>query len=101
MKKLIILISLIIFLSASTITAETTKVTVKRVGNNLYKTDKGLYIETRDCTEEVVENKAVLKYEEDSNSNEIIFENGSSCGVVIIFGYGENVSTARNLHTAI
>lgn len=85
MKKLIVLISLMIILSASTIIAETTKVTVKRVGENLYKTDTGLFIETRDCIEEVVENKAVLKYEENSNSNEIIFENGSSCGVVIVF----------------
>ncbi len=85
MKKLIVLTSLIIILSASIATAETSTVIVKRAGDNLYKTNTGLYIETKDCMEKVVENKAVLKYEKNSDNNEIIFENGSKCTVVIVF----------------
>lgn len=85
MKKLLALISFVIFLLASATAAESLKVTVKRIGENLYKTDTGLYIETSGCTEEVVENKAVLKYEKNSDNNKIIFENGSSCAVVIVF----------------
>jgi len=70
---------------ASTAIAETTKVLVKRAGENLYKTETGLYIETTGCIEVVEENKAVLKYEKGSDKNEIVFENGTSCPVVIVF----------------
>ena len=85
MKKFITAIVLMIILSASSATAKAINITVKRIGENLYKTDTGLYIETKDCIETVIGNKAVLKYEENSDSNEIIFENGSSCPVVIVF----------------
>ena len=85
MKKLITLISLIIILLTSTAMAEKINVTIKRVGSNLYKTDTGLYIETKDCIEMVEGNKAILKYEKGSDSNELIFENGSKCPVVIVF----------------
>ncbi len=85
MKKIIALISLMVFLLAGSAMGKETKVIVKKIGENLYKTEKGLYIETSDCTQEVVENKAVLKYEKGSDKNKIIFEDGSSCIVVITF----------------
>ena len=85
MKKLITLILLMIILLTSTAMAEKINVTIKRVGSNLYKTETGLYIETKDCIEMVEGNKAVLKYEKGSESNELIFENGSKCPVVIVF----------------
>ncbi len=74
-----------IFLLAGSAIGKDTKVIVKKIGGNLYKTEKGLYIETSDCTIEVNENKAVLKYEKGSDKNKIIFEDGSSCIVVITF----------------
>ncbi len=85
MKKFTALVSLMIILFANSAIGKTSKVIVKRIGENLYKTEKGLYIETSDCIEEVVENKAVLKYEKGSDSNKLIFEDGTSCPVVITF----------------
>jgi len=85
MKKLIALISITIILLACTAMAKTSKVVVKRIGENLYKTNTGTYIETSDCPEEVAANNAVLKYEKKSKNNKITFENGKSCSVVIVF----------------
>ena len=85
MKKIIALTSLIIILLANITIAEIIEVTVKKVGENLYKTNTGLYIETSECEEIVAGNKAVLKYEKNSDKNEIVFESGNSCAVVIVF----------------
>ncbi len=80
--------SLLIILPISSANAQTTNVIIKKkVGENLYKTKKGLYIETDNCEEIVNNTKAVLKYNKksDKTKNEIVFENGHKCPVVVVF----------------
>ncbi len=88
MKQILIFMALVmLILSANSAMAETQNVIIKKkVGDNLYKTETGLYIETGNCEEKINnDTKAVLKYDKKSDSNEIIFENGSKCTVVVVF----------------
>ena len=62
------------------------KVNVKRVDQDLYKTTTGnLYIQTRYCFEYTYGDDAVLKYEDYSYDNKLIFDSGTSCEVVKVF----------------
>ena len=66
--------------------AEYYKVNVKRVDANLYKTTTGgLYIETRYCYEYTYGDDAILKYEQYSYDNKLIFSSGTSCDVAKVF----------------
>lgn len=66
--------------------AEYYKVNVKRVEQDLYKTTTGgLYIQTRYCYEYTYGDDAVLKYEDYSYDNKLIFNSGTSCDVVKVF----------------
>ena len=66
--------------------AEYYKVNVKRVDQDLYKTTTGnLYIQTRYCFEYTYGDDAVLKYEDYSYDNKLIFDSGTSCEVVKVF----------------
>ena len=66
--------------------AEYYKVNLRRVDQDLYKTTTGgLYIQTRYCYEYTYGDDAVLKYEDYSYDNKIIFDSGTSCDVVKIF----------------
>lgn len=66
--------------------AEYYKVNVKRVDQDLYKTTTGnLYIQTRYCFEFTYGDDAVLKYEDYSYDNKLIFGSGTSCEVVKVF----------------
>ena len=66
--------------------AEYYKVNVKRVDQDLYKTTTGgLYIQTRYCYEYTYGDDAVLKYEDYSYENKLIFDSGTSCDVVKVF----------------
>lgn len=66
--------------------AEYYKVNVKRVEQDLYKTTSGdLYIQTRYCYEYTYGDDAVLKYEDYSYDNKLIFDSGTSCDVVNVF----------------
>jgi hypothetical protein len=81
------LVALAIMIAIPTLAyAEYYKVNVKRVDANLYKsTSDGLYIETRYCYEYTYGDDAVLKYEQYSYDNKLIFSSGTSCDVVKVF----------------
>lgn len=66
--------------------AEYYKVNVKRIDANLYKTTIGdLYIQTRYCYEYTYGDDAILKYEQYSYDNKLIFSSGTSCDVAKVF----------------
>jgi hypothetical protein len=65
--------------------AEYYKVNLKRVDQDLYKTTTGVYIQTQYCFEFTFGDDAVLKYEDYSYDNKLIFSSGTSCGVVKVF----------------
>ena len=66
--------------------AEYYKINVKRVEQDLYKTTTGgLYIQTRYCYEYAYGDDAVLKYEEYSYDNKLVFDSAASCDVVKVF----------------
>lgn len=66
--------------------AEYYKVNVKRIDKDLYKTTTdGLYIQTRYCYEYTYGDDAVLKYDQYSYDNKLIFDSGTSCDVVKVF----------------
>lgn len=80
--KIAIVISIFIPIVAY---AEFYKVNVKRIEQDLYKTDSGLYIQTQYCYEYSYGDDAVLKYEDYSYDNKLIFDSGTSCDVKKIF----------------
>jgi hypothetical protein len=65
--------------------AEVYSVYVKRVDENLYKTSEGFYIETQYCYHYTYGEDAILKYEQYSYSNKLIFDDGESCDVKRVF----------------
>ena len=65
--------------------AEYYKVNVKRIEKDLYKTDTGLYIQTQYCYEYTYGDSAILKYEQYSYDNKIIFDSGTSCDIKKVF----------------
>ena len=65
--------------------AEMYKVTVKRIDQDLYKTSEGIYIQTKYCYEYTYGDDAVLKYEDYSYDNKLIFDSGTSCDVEKVF----------------
>ena len=65
--------------------AEVFKVNVKRLDKDLYRTDEGIYIQTRYCYEYAYGDDAILKCEEYSYDNKLIFDNGEVCEVVKVF----------------
>lgn len=65
--------------------AEYYKVYVKRVDQDLYKANTGLYIQTRYCYEYAYGDDAVLKYEQYAYDNKLIFSSNTICDVVKIF----------------
>ena len=71
---------------SSVVHAEYYKVNVKRVDQNLYNTTTGgLYIKTRYCYEYTYGDDAVLKYEDYSYDNKLIFDSGTTCEVEKVF----------------
>ena len=85
--KLRSLVAIIVAVSISSFAyAEYYKVNVKRIDKDLYKTTTGgLYIQTRYCYEYTYGDEAVLKYEDYSYENKLIFNSGTSCDVVKVF----------------
>ncbi len=65
--------------------AEYYKIDIKRIDDNLYKTSNGVYVETQYCYEYTYGEEAVLKYEDYSYDNKIIFDSGTTCEVKKIF----------------
>lgn len=76
-----IAISILITSSAAAY-AEMYKVNVKRIDKDLYKdTSSGVIIQTRYCYEYTYGDEAILKYEQYSYDNKLIFNSGTSCEV--------------------
>lgn len=65
--------------------AEYYKVYVKRIEQDLYKTDTGVYIKTKYCYEYSYGDEAILKYEDYSYDNKLIFESDNTCDVETVF----------------
>lgn len=68
-----------------TAAAEMYAVNVKRVDKDLYKTDQGVYIQTKYCYEYAYGDDAVLKYEPYGYDNKLIFDSGEVCEVEKVF----------------
>lgn len=76
---------LLLALLSTSVLAEYYKVNVKRVEQNLYRTDSGLYIQTKYCYEYAYGEDAVLKYEDYSYDNKLVFDSGTTCDVEKVF----------------
>lgn len=86
MKKVLGILVVVAILSFGSIaSAEYYIVNVKRVDQDLYKTNSGLYIQTNYCYEYSYWEDAILKYDDYSYDNKLIFDSGSSCDVTKIF----------------
>ena len=87
MKKVLgILVVIVATISFGSIaSAEYYTVNVKRVDQDLYKTNSGLYIQTNYCYEYSYGEDAILKYDDYSYDNKLIFDSGNSCDVTKIF----------------
>ena len=75
----------ILLTAASPVRAEMYTVEVRRIDQDLYKTDEGVYIQTRHCYRYTYGEEAVLKYEQYSYDNKLIFDDGESCEVEKVF----------------
>ena len=70
---------------AGAASAEMYAVNVRRIDKDLYKTDEGLYIQTKYCYEYAYGEDAVLKYETYGYDNKLIFDSGEVCDVEKVF----------------
>lgn len=65
--------------------AETNRVNVKKVEQDLYRTSDGLYIETRFCAVDTNGDSAVLNYEKYACNNSLRFSSDKTCEVQSVF----------------
>lgn len=65
--------------------AEFYKIYVTRIDQDLYKTSDGIYIQTKYCYEYAINQEAILKYDQYSYDNELIFDRHQKCDVERIF----------------
>ena len=70
---------------AASASAEMYAVNVKRIDKDLYKTDEGVYIQTKYCYEYAYSEDAVLKYDPYDYDNKLIFDSGDTCDVEKVF----------------
>lgn len=92
--RLVVLFLLAIL--STNVLAEVYSVYVKRDDSNLYRDSSGVYIETRYCHEYTYGDDAVLKYEEGSYDNKIIFSSGAECQVKSLFNASTSAFSASN-----
>jgi len=78
-------IALALLAAAGAASAEMYAVNVRRIDKDLYKTDGGVYIQTKYCYEYSYGDDAVLKYEAYGYDNKLIFDSGTTCEVVKVF----------------
>ena len=78
-------IAVALLVVAGTAAAEMYAVNVRRIDKDLYKTDTGLYIQTKYCYEYAYGDDAILRYEPYSYDNKLIFDNGATCDVEKVF----------------
>ena len=55
------------------------------IDQDLYKADSGIFIQTHYCYEYTYGYEAILKYDQYSYDNKIIFNSGTSCTVKKVF----------------
>lgn len=73
---------LLILALAGAAQAELYRVVVSRIDSNLYKDhNTGVVIETKYCYEYATRDEAVLRYEQYSYDNKLIFSSGTTCEV--------------------
>lgn len=84
MKITSIIAGILVFVSNAAF-AEVYSVNVKRIDANLYRTSDGYIIVTQYCYEYTYGDNAILKYEQYSYDNKLIFSSGTSCNVKKIF----------------
>ena len=81
MKKILLILLFLLF-NFNLSYAEYYEVYVKRVEHNLYKDlNSGIYIVTKWCYEYSYGEDAILKYEDYSYDNKLIFDSGEECAV--------------------
>ncbi len=78
-------IALALLAAAGAASAEMYAVNVKRIDKDLYKTDDGVFIQTKYCYEYSYGDDAVLKYEPYAYDNKLIFDSGEVCDVEKVF----------------
>ena len=78
-------IAIALLVVAGAASAEMYAVKVKRIDKDLYKTDGGVYIQTKYCYEYTYGDDAVLRYEPYSYDNKLIFDSGEVCDVEKVF----------------
>ena len=85
MRRLLLAGLLLLAAAVPAAASEYYKVTVRRVAQDLYKTDEGVYIKTRWCYEYAYGEEAILKYEGPGawSGSQLIFpqSGGSTCDV--------------------
>ena len=74
-----------LLLFAGAAAAEMYAVHVRRIDKDLYKTDEGVYIQTKYCYEYTYGDDAVHKYEPYGYDNKLIFDSGTTCDVFKVF----------------
>lgn len=75
---------LVVLTATAPAAGELYKVTVTRVDKDLYRVDSSnpkVYVETKFCFEFATRVEAVLKYDQYSYNNKLIFDSGTSCDV--------------------
>lgn len=84
--KIILTAALALTLFPGIASAEMYKVTVTRISDNIYKTSEGFFIQTQLCLELALSEEAILKYEQYSFDNQLIFVNTrTTCDVKKVF----------------
>ncbi len=80
-----VVITALLLCVAGAVGAEVFKVNVRRLDKDLYRTDEGIYVQTRYCYANAYGDDAILKYEPYSYDNKLIFDDGEVCEVVKVF----------------
>lgn len=83
--KRTLLATFFLIIASPSAAAEVYKIYVKRVDSNLYRTDEGVFIETQYCYHYSYGEEAILKYEQYSYDNTIIWEDNTTCNVKRVF----------------
>lgn len=78
-------VAIALLAASAAASAEMYAVNVRRIDKDLYKTDEGVYIQTKYCHEYTYGDDAVLRYEPYGYDNKLIFDSGEVCDVEKVF----------------
>jgi hypothetical protein len=65
--------------------AEISQVNIKKIGQDLYQTTDGRFIETQSCYVDTPGDNAVLNYKQYACTNHLRFSSDKTCEVVFVF----------------